>query len=352
MRQIIQLLIVLSFLACEDGGDIGFQGTKIDKETDSASTNGNTDVDAQAVPPTSISGAWLVCEWIDQSAGRGGCVILDRDGRKLNIDSMTVQYWKIVFRNGGQELQTEFTLQEPASPYHVIFQIMPGQNYQAANIDIVYSQNGSFLTKNLNQVFQQGTNPIIARQGEASYTPLRDLKVPAEKTAGLAEVDRGFFIWPDPEKSAVDAGDNAVAISAEPQGPFDPEPLIFNPAAYCGAGGVIKGQIDSVWKSQLEKSAGSDSGAVKVRPEIVKGTQAIFLPAWEECVLPISTGTQSRTAQSADGSCMFMLVQERSPPQGFSQLQPYLIIFTRRFADAVGFSFADVESAANQFPCL
>jgi hypothetical protein len=351
MLRSIALITIVSLFGCEDQ-DVGFKGTKVEKESNNGTAELGPDSDTQAVPPASISGAWLVCEWIDKSAGSGGCTVMDRDGRKLKIETMTLQFWKIQFRDGGTELKTSFVLQQPENRYHVLFQILSDQNYTNANLDIVYTQNGQFLTKNLTQVFQQGINSTLSAKGELAYTPLHDLRVPEEKISALSVADRSFYLWPNPENSAVDAGENALALAADLTGNFSAAQFLFNPDAYCGVGGVVKGEIGADWQAHLEDLSTVSFDPLQIRKEIVPGKVPIFLPAWDECVRPLRTGTQQRTAQSADGQCMFMLIQARIPAPGFTQLQPYLVILTKRFADAVGFNFSDLEDAANQYPCI
>ncbi len=351
LMKIIAPLLVMTLLGCEQS-QVGFEGSKVGKEKDSASVAGNgAEAEDQAVPPTSISGAWLVCEWIDQPAGRGGCAIVDRDSRKLKIETMTIRYWKVVFRDGGAELNVEFALQQPTSPYHVIFQIISGQNFIGENLDIRYNLDGRIISRSLNDVFPAGSNPIQTLESSAVTTPLRDLTVPADKIGTLPEADRTFYLWPDPEKSASAPGANARLLAATTEGLFNTQSFAFMADGYCGAGGAVKSAIDGSWQTKLEEIAKGALEKYSVRPEIVKGKQSIFLPAWNECILPLRTANFRRTAQSADGSCMFMLIQQRVPPPGFSTAQPYLMIFTKRFADAVGFSAADLEQAAEQYPC-
>jgi hypothetical protein len=348
MGKIAWLLFTIAGMlsSCVDS-DEKFQSGKIVKENDSAETADSKEPPVEAVPPTSISGAWLVCQWLDQPGGQGACTIVDREGKKLQVPGMDVQFWKIVFRDGGSEVKTDFFPQPAESLYHVIFQILPDQVAGDTNLDIVYDQNGVYLVKNLTEFYQVGASPLSNTAGEGIDTPLKDLKVPQDKLASLQAPDRVFYLWPDPAKTVVDANSNGIVVARDFPGIYDPAQYIFNPDAFCGADGKVKSAVDAAWKTKLSDLANESP----VRPEIVPGVQTIYLPAFEDCVLPIRTGSNALTAQSSDGSCMFMLVQKRLPPPGFSELQPYLFIFTKRFAGAVGFTAQDVERAANLFAC-
>jgi len=350
----IFLLIFLgAFSACEDAGT-GFEGGKIEKEQNISASDGTDEKDAEAVPPEMISGAFLVCQWIDESQGQGSCSLVNESGLKIDRIVTETNWWTIVERDGGTQVNTDFQTQLSSENYHVKFTTPPELIQNKEQLDVIMTYPWGYKNYNMNRFFEPTETATVGREGTSVFTALRDLTIPQKNLAKTDEAHRYFHMWPDPILARADLSQNAYIVSSVGSIKYDNSSLRFDPSAYCSPGGQVKKAIDPEWETNLTDitNAGLFGAPTGVRSEIKRMDIVINLTSGSHCVVPLKTGNLAKTGVSSDGSCLFMILRDSfSKPEDRFEPQPYLAIFSKKFADAVGFDHNDMEAAAEQFQC-
>ncbi|MEZ4742748.1 MAG: hypothetical protein R3B45_09915 [Bdellovibrionota bacterium] len=351
------LLFLSFFLSCNGPDNTGFQQgekdkAKVEKERNSASSSGTDEEDADAIPPEMISGAFLVCQWIDESAGQGGCALTDNSGVKIQKIATPVDWWSIAKRDGGEKVNTEFTVQAESNPYHTIFKTPAEVLAAKEQLDVVLTYPWGFKTYSLSNFFQPYEIPKIGKEGIQLTSVLGNLVIPNDKINLVEENHRSFYLWPDPNISRAEKNENAsiVADSNNLNGQFF---SIFNANAFCNGNGDVQPAIDDFWYNDLVRITQTMpyASGLNIRREVGKKQGPIDFLAQSYCILPLALQNGRKTSSSSDGKCMFMLIRETYSSSPLVPPQPYLAIFTSKFANAVGFTQQDMETAANEFSC-